>query len=234
MIKVFAGKKKEPLSMLTGELRSQNLPYLHLHDKVYQALQLMNDNQVAHLPVVDGEKYVGIISEDDLLLVDNDHADINALQQSFGNAAVKNSEHFLKAIQLAAENGLSIVPIIDEDNYLQGAVSYNDLLKHASEFMSLKEPGGLIVLEVDSNQYSFNEISKLVEANDAQITQLNTSNDPETGTMQVTIRVNRPEISDIVATFQRYEYNVKYFFGEELYNNELRSNYENLMNYLKI
>jgi CBS-domain-containing membrane protein len=220
--------------MLTGELRSQNLPYLHLHDKVYHALQLMNDNQVAHLPVVDGEKYAGIISEDDLSLVDNDHAEINIIQHSFGNAAVKNSEHFLKAIQLAAENGLSVVPIIDDENCLQGAVSYNDLLKHASEFMSLKEPGGLIVLEVDSNQYSFNEISKLVEANDAQITQLNTSNDHETGTMQVTIRVNRPEISDIVATFQRYEYNVKYFFGEELYNNELRSNYENLMNYLKI
>ena len=220
--------------MLTGELQSQNLPYLHLHDKVYHALQLMNDNQVAHLPVVDGEKYAGIISEDDLSLVDNDHAEINIIQQSFGNAAVKNSEHFLKAIQLAAENGLSVVPIIDDENCLRGAVSYNDLLKHASEFMSLKEPGGLIVLEVDSNQYSFNEISKLVEANDAQITQLNTSNDPETGTMQVTIRVNRPEISDIVATFQRYEYNVKYFFGEELYNNELRSNYENLMNYLKI
>ena len=102
--------------MLTGELRSQNLPYLHLHDKVYQALQLMNDNQVAHLPVVDGEKYAGIISEDDLLLVDNDHAEINTIQQSFGNAAVKNSEHFLKAIQLAAENGLSVVPIVDDEN----------------------------------------------------------------------------------------------------------------------
>lgn len=220
--------------MLTGELRSQNLPYLHLHDKVYQALQLMNDNQVAHLPVVDGEKYAGIISEDDLMLVDEDHAEINTLLQSFGNASVKNSEHFLKAIQLAAENGLSVVPIINEENDLEGAVTYNDLLKHASEFMSLNEPGGLIVLEVDSNQYSFSEISKLIETNDAQITQLNTSNDQETGTMQVTIRINRPEISDIVATFQRYEYNVKYYFGEELYNNELRSNYENLMNYLKI
>jgi acetoin utilization protein AcuB len=220
--------------MLTGELRSQNLPYLHLHDKVYQALQLMNDNQVAHLPVVDGEKYAGIISEDDLMLVDEDHAEINTLLQSFGNASVKNSEHFLKAIQLAAENGLSVVPIINDENDLEGAVTYNDLLKHASEFMSLNEPGGLIVLEVDSNQYSFSEISKLIETNDAQITQLNTSNDQETGTMQVTIRINRPEISDIVATFQRYEYHVKYYFGEELYNNELRSNYENLMNYLKI
>lgn len=100
--------------------------------------------------------------------------------------------------------------------------------------MSLNEPGALIVLEIPSNQYSFNEISKLVETNDAQITQLNTSNDIESGMMQVTIRINKPEVSDIIATFQRYDYNVKYFFGEELYTNELRSNYDNLMNYLRI
>ena len=220
--------------MLTGELQSETLPYLRPHDKVYQALQLMNDNQVTHLPIVDGDKYIGIISEDDLLLVDNDHTELNLLQQSFGNVSVKNSEHFLKAIQLAAENGLSVVPVVDNENDLVGAIAYNDLLKHASEFMSLNEPGGLIVLEMNSNQYSFNEISKLVETNDAQITQLNTTNDPETGTMQVTIRINKPEVSDIVSTFQRYEYNVKYFFGDEIYANELRSNYDNLMNYLKI
>lgn len=220
--------------MLTGELQSQNIPYLHLTDKVYQALQLMNDNQVTHLPVVEGDKYVGIVSEDDLLQADNDHTELNDLQQSFGNTAVKNTEHFLKAIQVAAENGLSVVPVVDSENDLTGAVAYSDLLKHASEFMSLNEPGGLIVLEVESNQYSFNEISKLVETNDAQITQLNTSNDPETGMMQVTIRINKSEISDIVATFQRYEYTVKYYFGEELYVNELRNNYDNLMNYLKI
>lgn len=220
--------------MLTGELQSETLPYLRPHDKVYQALQLMNDNQVTHLPIVDGDKYIGIISEDDLLQVDNDHTELNLLQQSFGNISVKNSEHFLKAIQLAAENGLSVVPVVDNENDIVGAIAYNDLLKHASEFMSLNEPGGLIVLEMNSNQYSFNEISKLVETNDAQITQLNTTNDPETGTMQVTIRINKPEVSDIVATFQRYEYNVKYFFGDELYANELRSNYDNLMNYLKI
>ncbi|HTD93932.1 MAG TPA: CBS domain-containing protein [Chitinophagaceae bacterium] len=220
--------------MLTGELSSQNIPYLRLDDKVYQALQLMNDNQVTHLPIAEGDKYIGLISEDDLLLVDNDHADLNTLQQSFGNVSVKNTEHFLKAVQLAAENGLSVVPVVDEENNIEGAVAYSDLLKHASEFMSLNEPGGLIVLEVEGNQYSFNEISKLVETNNAQITQLNTTNDIATGKMQVTIRINKPEISDIVATFQRYEYNVKYYFGEELYANEVRTNYDNLMNYLKI
>ena len=220
--------------MLTKELQSQTLPSLRLQDKVYQALQLMNDNHVTHLPILDGEKYVGIISEDDLLQAENDNAELNTLQQSFAATAVKEDEHFLKAVQLAAENGISIVPIVSEDNELVGTVAYTDLLRHASEFMSLNEPGGLIVLEMESNQYSFNEISKIIESNDAQITQLNTSNDSETGMMQVTIRINKAEVSDIVASFQRYDYNVKHFFGEELYANELRSNYDNLMNYLKI
>ena len=220
--------------MLTVDLSSQSLPYLRLQDKVYQALQLMNDNQVAHLPIVDGEKYLGIISEDDLLLADNEHTPLSELQQSFANTSVKSDEHFLKAIQVAAENGLSVVPIVDNENEITGAVTYNDLLKYASEFMSLNEPGGLIVLEIESNQYSFNEISKILETNDAQITQLNTFNDPETGKMRVTIRINKPDVSDVVAVFQRYDYDVKYYFGEEQYTNELRSNYDNLMNYLKI
>ena len=220
--------------MLTREIQTQSLPPLHLTDKVYQALQLMNDNHVTHLPIIDGEKYVGIISEEDLLVAENEHAELNTLQQSFSNAFVKDDEHFLRAVQIAAENALSIVPIVSETNELVGTLAYNDLLKHASEFMSLNEPGGLLVLEMESNQYSFNEISKIIETNDAQITQLNTSNDPESGIMQVTIRINKSEVSDIVATFQRYDYNIKYFFGEELYANELKTNYDNLMNYLKI
>ena len=220
--------------MLTRELLSQTLPFLRLTDKVYQALQLMNDNHVTQLPIAEGDKYIGLISEEDLLQAENDHSTLDSLQQSFANIAVREEDHFLKAVQVAADNGLSVVPVISEENDLIGTLAYNDLLKFSSEFMSLNEPGGLIVLEMESNQYSFNEISKLVETNNAQITQLNTNNDPETGLMQVTIRINKPEVSDIVAVFQRYDYNVKYFFGEELYSNELRSNYDNLMNYLKI
>jgi predicted transcriptional regulator len=220
--------------MLTRELLSQTLPYLRMTDKVYQALQLMNENHVTHLPIIDGEKLVGTVSETDLLQAENDRDTLDTFQQSFSDVSVKDDEHFLKAVQLAADSGLSVIPVVSEENELLGTVAYNDLLRFSSEFMSLSEPGGLIVLDIPSNQYSFNEISKIIEMNDTQITQLNTSNDPESGMMQVTIRINKPEVSDIVATFQRYDYNVKYFFGEELYANELKSNYDNLMNYLGI
>jgi len=220
--------------MLTGNLQTQSLPNLRLSDKVYQALELMNENHVEHLPIVDGDKYIGMISEDDLSQAENDHFTLEQISQSISNPSVKEDEHVLKAIQVAVQNGLTVVPVVGENNELIGVATYSDLLKYSSEFMSLNEPGGLIVLEIESKNYSFNEISRLVEANEAQIKQLNTNVDAGTGLMEVTIKINKLEISDIVASFQRHEYNVKYYFGEELFENELRANYDNLMNYLKI
>jgi acetoin utilization protein AcuB len=218
--------------MLTRDLISNSIPYLHKEDKVFHALQLMNDYHVAHLPVVEEESYLGIVSEEQLLQSDEENT-LNQLQITDGTTSVQANDHFLKAIHTAVVNNLSIVPVVEE-KILLGIVTYNDLLRNASEFMSLNDPGALIVLELDSRNYSFTEINRIVESNDAQITQLNTLTDPESGSVQVTIRVSKLEVSDIVSTFQRYEYNVKYYFGEELFQNELRTNYDNLMNYLKV
>lgn len=218
--------------MLTRDVISNSIPYLHLQDKVHHALQLMNDYHVVHLPVVEEDKYLGIISEEQLLHSDEEEL-LNQLPISDGGNAVQGKDHFLKAIQVAVTNKLSVVPVLEE-GVLVGMVTYNDLLRNASDFMSLSLPGALIVLEMDAKDYSFTEINRIVESNDAQLTQLNTFTDPETGITQVTIRINKLEVSDILSTFQRYEFNVKYYFGEEIYENELRTNYDNLMHYLKI
>lgn len=218
--------------MLTRDLISNSIPYLHLQDKVYHALQLMNDYHVAHLPVVEEDKYLGIISEEQLLHSDDEQA-LNQLSISDGGSSVQAKDHFLKAIQVAVANKLSVVPVI-ENNALVGIVTYNDLLRNTSDFMSLGQPGALIVLEMDTKEYSFAELNRIVESNDAQITQLNTYTDPETGIVQITIRLNKLEVSDILSSFQRHEFNVKYYFGEEIYENELRTNYDNLMHYLGI
>ena len=220
--------------MLTRDLLTQTLPHLKLHDKVFQALQLMNDDQVTQLPVVENEKFLGLMSEEILMHAENDNAEINEFQPGLINISVRENEHLLSVIQDTVENDLSIMPVVNEDNELLGCITKDDLLKNASEFMSLNEPGGIIVVELDPKQYSFNELSRLIESNDAQITQLNTSTDSDSGLLTATIKINKADVADVVASLQRHEYNVKYYFGEELYENEVRSNYENLMNYLKI
>ena len=142
--------------------------------------------------------------------------------------------HFIEAVQTANDYHLTVVPVIEKDNDFTGVIVASDLLRHLGKITGASEPGGLLVLEMDQRNFSFAEISKLIETNDAQITQLNTSWDSGSDSFLVTIKINKFEISDIVATFQRYDYQVKYYFGEELYENELKDNYDHLMNYLSI
>ena len=109
-----------------------------------------------------------------------------------------------------------------------------ELVRQLATFTGAEEQGGLIMLEMERKDFSAGELNRMIESNDAYLTQLNTWVDPATKLLLVTIRINKIEVSDIVATLQRHEYNVKYYHGEELYRNELQNNLEHLMNYLGI
>ncbi len=220
--------------MLNKDIISASLPTLAINDSVFQALQLMGDYHVSHLPVIDNDKYLGLVNEDQLLNVEDDTVSLGSLQSEFSTLAVNASMHFTDAIRMTNEFSLTVIPVTDNESYWIGAISSMDLLKVVGRMYGMEEPGGIIVLELDKRAFSFSEISKLVETNDASITQLNTYFDNTIGILYVTIKINKFEISDIVSTFQRYEYTVKYYFGEEQYENEIKNNYDHLMNYLSI
>jgi CBS domain-containing protein len=220
--------------LLNRDIISITIPALQLDDSVARAQELMMDFRVAHLPVVAESKLVGLVNEDCLLNAADNDMPLSLLEHGFSKIAVHAGTHFLEAVRLVNEFNLTVIPVIDKEMEYLGAVAATDLLKHIGSMIGCGEPGGLIVLQMDKVSFSFSEISKLVETNDAQITQLNTHFDPVTTSFFLTLKINKLEISDIIATFQRYEYKVKYYFGEELYENELRSNYDHLMNYLSI
>lgn len=220
--------------MLNKDLISGSIPTLAVTDQVHHALQLMADSHLSHLPVVADNNYLGLISEDDLLNSEDDSMMLGALDQHFSRLSVRDNTHFTEAVKICNDYSLSVVPVTEEQGGWTGAIAREDLLKALARITGVDVPGGIIVLEMEQKAFSFSEISKLVETNDAQLTQLNTYFDKEPGVFLITLKINKFEISDIVATLQRYEYHVKYYFGEELYENELKANYDHLMNYLSI
>ncbi|MFM8711269.1 MAG: CBS domain-containing protein [Sphingomonadales bacterium] len=220
--------------MLVRDIPSSSLPWLQTDDTVSAALQLMQEHHAEHLPVVDAGVYRGLVSEEELLDHSPSDETLQHLLPLLSAPAISAEHHFLQALTLATEQQLTVVPVVVEDKELTALLTLPSLLQELSRFLGLQEGGALLALERESNQYSFSEISKLVETNDAQVTQLNTYNNPQTGIIQITLRVNKPEVSDIVATFQRYDYNVCFYAGEEQYTNQLRRHYDHLMHYLKI
>jgi len=219
--------------MLVAQLIQTDYPTLQLTDKVSFALQLMEDYDVQDLPVVIEDVFTGSISKDNLLDTD-EGVTIATLQDQFNNSVVKRDEYFLSALKLLVEKDTTLIAVANDSKEYLGVVTASALLEQLSIYVGADEPGGIIVLEIDRRNYSFGEISRLVETNDAYITQLNSYTEASSGLVIVSIKVNKMEISDIIATFHRYEYVVRYYFGEEQYTNELKDNYNHLMAYLNI
>ena len=220
--------------MLAIELNSNLIPRLAVSDTVSKALQLVTEFKVTHLPVVTDEKFLGMLGEDVLLNARNKKMHIGLLQEKFIQASVIENEHFLKAINISNQYQTNIVAIINSEKELVGTVTAQTLLRTVGTFAGANETGGIVVLEMERSQFAISEISRIVESNEATLLHLNASIQPETGLLTVTIHINKKEVATIVAAFERYEFDVIYYFGEEKFENEIQSNYQHLMNYLDI
>jgi Mg/Co/Ni transporter MgtE len=113
--------------MLADQLITNNYPTVAPDDKIFLALQLMEDYDVLHIAVVEHDKYLGLISKDDLLDGD-DNVAIKVLTSSILERSVKSGEHFLSALKLASQYSLSLVPVISNDQEFIGAIPQIDLL----------------------------------------------------------------------------------------------------------
>jgi CBS-domain-containing membrane protein len=193
----------------------------------------MEDFDLQHLCVTNKENFLGIVSKDDLLSM-NEEATLATLQENFKHHLAFEQEHFTKGLHLMAEHQLSLLPVLNTEKEFVGVITALNLLQQLHKFVGATELGGIIVMEMERRSYSFSELSQLVETNDAMITQLNSFTDNQTGAMIVTMKVNKMEIADIIATLQRYDYNVVAYYGDEAYANELKENYNHLMHYLRL
>jgi acetoin utilization protein AcuB len=219
--------------MLAAQLINTSFPSIHLLDKASFALQLMEDYDIQHLCVVAEDKFIGIVDKN-ALLDTHETAVIATLQDEFIVASVHADAHFLAGAKLLTLHELTMLPVVSTSADLLGVITAKQMLTVLTSYVGADTKGGVIVLEMERRQYSFGEIVRLIETNDAYVTQLNTATDPLTGMLLVTIQINHIEVSTIVATFQRYDYSVKYYFGEENYQNELKENYNHLLSYLNM
>lgn len=220
--------------MLTSSLIDHNIPRLRPEDFVSKALQLISDFKLTHLPVVSDSKFLGLISEEDLRDAEDSGGTVEFLSKSFQTASVRADVHFLNAVSISIHNDSNVVAVVKDDDHFEGVISSRLLLKALGNFTGASETGGIVVLQMERSQFSISEISRMVEENDCTILHMNTTAEPGTGMLSVTLHLSKSEINAVISSFERYDYNVAYYLGRGDEADEIRSNYKHLMNYLDL
>lgn len=220
--------------MINQNLIDTTLPYLRVTDTVSKALDFFDQYKFTHLPVLNKDQFVGLLPEGVLSQNAAPDATLDQFKYDFIQSSMKGHFHFLKSVAYSKFHHCTLVPVTGEDDTFLGSIRALDLLNVVGDFVGASDGRALIVLEIDRNQLSFSEINSIIENDGASMSHFNISPVAETSLLQVTIQINQQEIATIIATFERYEYSVIFYSGEELFENEINANYQNLMNYLDI
>jgi acetoin utilization protein AcuB len=220
--------------MLTSALINQNIPRLQPADTVAKALQLINDFKLTHLPVVSEGIFLGLISEEDLLDVEEGKGPIEFLSATLIQAAVRDDVHFLQAIQVCIQHEANVIAVIDKNKLLKGVITSNLLLNAMGSFAGASERGGMILLKMEPSQFSASELCRIAESEGCAVLHLNAISNLQEGSLEVSLIVNKQDIGALVNSLERYEYQVLHYIGKEEVENEIRNNFRHLMNYLDI
>ncbi|WP_158796810.1 CBS domain-containing protein [Pedobacter sp. L105] len=220
--------------MFASELISNAIHPLHNADTVQTALDRLAEFKLYHLPIVNDSQFLGIINEDELQQVRHPEEAIGSLSLTIINAFVYEDVHVYDVIKLFHQLHLSIVPVLDyKKNYL-GVISVHNLLDYTSEIYAVKEPGGIIVLEINNRNNSLSHMAQIVEADNAQILSSYVQTFQDSTRIEVTLKINKTELSGIISSFERYDYQVKAVFNSTRADDGTEDRYNSLMNYLNV
>lgn len=221
--------------MLAKELISDVVPALKTSDSGVKALYWMDIFRISHLPIVNNTEFLGLISDADIYDMNTPDEPIGNHNLSLFSPYVEENQHVYEAIELVSKLQLSVVPVIDLNKNYLGMITSQRLMQYMGDLYAVKNPGGIIILELNANDYSLTQIAQIVEGNDAKILSLYITSPPDSIKLEVTLKINRIDLSPIIQTFIRFDYTIKSSFMDDnemdsLYNNR----YEHFMHFLNI
>ena len=220
--------------MTAAELITEEIPPLLHTDKGDKALVWMDEFKVSHLPVLKNGNYVGIISESALMDMEDLDLSLDKLFQHLPRPYVFEGAHIYEVLARISDHKVSVMPILDaEENYL-GCTDIHHLMTLIANTGSIKDTGGILVIEMNEIDYPMAQIAQIVESNGAKILSSFIMTSKDSTKVEVTLKINEIELDRIIRTFERYDIQVKASFQKGKFDDDVQLRYDALMNYLKL
>lgn len=220
--------------MRASEIISEVIPPLVHTDSGEKALLWMDEFQINHLPVLKNGNFVGVLSESELLDQTDLEPHLDELFQHLPRPFVFADAHLFDILQHFSLFKLTALPVLDRQEQYLGVISSQDLLQLLAQSTGVKEMGSVLVLEMDANNYVLSQIAQIVESNQAKILNLFIDTEPDSTKIRVSLKINQQNLSPIIRTFERYDYQVLASYQAENQQNELQERYDELMLYLNM
>ncbi|AXP81092.1 hypothetical protein CJ739_2009 [Mariniflexile rhizosphaerae] len=219
--------------MKLSEFIVNDIKPLNSNSKISDLQHLFNQLTYSHIPIQDDNKiYLGSFSENDAHCFESDKT-VNDYKYAIENFFVRDSTLWLDVLEAFAVNSTNIMPVLNHQNMYLGYYELKEVISLFKESPFFSEPGGILVIEKGINDYSFSEISQIVESNNGKLLGAFISK-MKPDLVQVTLKIGNTGLNETIQTFRRYSYNIVSGHEEDSYLESLKERSDYLNKYLNI
>jgi CBS domain-containing protein len=221
--------------MIAKEIVNNQLPALSYQQSGDEALIVMHDFNVNQMPVVDGKDFVGIVSLEEILLLKHLSEPLSTVHTSLRKPYVTENSHLFDVMKAALEYNTRIVPVLSsEDFHYIGVISAESCLKSFSELNSIVDEGGILEISVPLKSYILSDLVRIIEQNNVKILALYTNIDQNSNLVDLTVKTNSNELATVVASLERFGYEINGYYNEKTYSEDMKERYDALMHFLNV
>lgn len=219
--------------MFIGQYISTDYHEVLLTDSIEYVLQKMNENHPKFLAVVEGNIYYGLVSEDLLLDQVEIEMPIATLKLQFKSIYLFDYQHIYDALQLITTYDYCFIPVLNKKHEYIGVLTKQDLLVALNQTLGNDE-GAIIVLELGIRDNALSHIARIIEAENTSILSTAVHQLPDSSKLEMTIKVNKTNITAVLSSLWRNDYIVKATFRDGGEQSDIQDRYDLLMNYLDL
>lgn len=211
-----------------------HIPSISWNDEGEKALLVMDENRVSHIAVVDNGEYHGLISDNEIYDLDDTFVPIKKVKPILIKPFVKQYDYIYDILSVFAANNITAIPVLDDNDRYIGIIGQGQIIKALQKITNANEPGSVIVLGLNIRDYSMAQVAQIIESEGAKILSSYTSTNENSLKMDLVLKINKSDLSPIIASFDRYDYEIKASFHESIHEEDLQRRYEQFIKYLNI
>ncbi len=174
-----------------------------------------------------------MISENDVLEQDAGEP-VGSYDLALPHIRIRTTDHLYEVMRMVAQYDLTAVPVVDHSDQYVGLITASELLNHYARTSTFTESGSIIILEMQRRDYSLAEIARIAESENAIILSSFVESVADGSLLRVTVKVNLQHVTGMIATFQRFGYEVQGTYNEAEAVDTLRERYDALISYLNV
>jgi acetoin utilization protein AcuB len=190
------------MDMLVRKKMKKDLFTITKDERMTVAKKIIKEKNIRHLPVVDGKKLIGLVTNMDIRKAEASPATSLEIRElhylldklTVGEIMTRNvitispDISIEEATTLLHDNKIGCLPVV-EDGVLVGMITENDVMEILIEVMGMKEKGSRLEVIVDDKPGALADITRIIKEHNVNITSVVTDIADEPGKRLVVFKL---------------------------------------------